>query len=231
MTNENKKELVPSYINQNSTKGNETIDQDDITPLSIILLQQNSTFTSKVDGAQEGDMYIKATNELYKELDMVFIKQEKNWAVVEVVSAKETNVLNYFNSKREAELDISQRSKTSRNQIKLRPNIRHIGLQLMADNTFRLIVIPIKIWATYNTSHKQLNTLLVNRGGDRFNHLIKVGTMAEPKNGTYVYGFEAKGYAPENLVKEANRLYDLDVKTKDDAYEAPKVQQDDDEDF
>lgn len=231
MTEENKNELVPSYINQTSSKGNESIEQEDIVPLSVILLQDNSMFTSQVKGAEEGDMYIKATNELFKEIKMVFIKQEKSWSVVELISKKESTVLGYYENKREAELEVAKANNKTRNEVKMKPNIRHIGLQLLDDGTFRLIVIPIKIWATFNISHKQLNTLLLNKGGDRFNHLIKVGTMAEPKNGSYVYGFEYISWAPENIVKEADRLYSLDIKTKDDSYEAPKKEAVDDEEF
>ena len=201
-------ELAPSYIKQNTNRGNENVGQDDIQLPRIDVLQGlspqlNSKKGQYIEGGQIGMLFNTLTSELYPDdlevTPVFFVKRYLVW--VDREKDKEGGLRGVFDTSFEAERFVASDPDSAKLQVV--PTAEH--LLLLADGT----EVILSMAKSKLKESRKFNALVRLKGGDRFGHTYTLTTYDDtgPKGEFQNVKLMPKAYPSEEVYLKAEQLY------------------------
>lgn len=216
-------DVAPSYVNEDSTRGQENVGMEDLTIPRLDVLQDLSPQRKKsepeyIDGAEEGMLFNTVTNELYgQEVYFIPCYFKKEWIIWKLQSAG-GGFNGAYDSEEEAKTAFSEQRLDEefidKDGVKICAyeivdTANHFGLVFQSED--HVAEICVSMAKSKMKVNRGLNTLVKMAGGDRFSRVYKIKSIEDSnKAGQKFYNIKVTslGYAPENMYKKGEKLYE-----------------------
>lgn len=207
-----KEDQLPSYIKQDSNRGNENVTNDDIQLPRIDVLQALSPQVMKkkdeyIEGAEVGMLFNTLTGELYPDgihfTPVSFVKRYLVW--VDRQQDSNGGLRGVFDEPAEAEAFLEQQEDA--NKLEVVPTAEHL---VILDDGDEVILSMSK--SKMKVSRK-FNSLIRLNGGDRFSRRYHLTTVDdEGPQGEYqnfkIANAEDQAWPSEEVYLKAEKLYE-----------------------
>lgn len=204
-----KEETLPSYIKQDSNRGNENVSSEDLQLPRIDVLQALSPQINKkkdeyIDGAEVGMLYNTLTSELYSDgvifTPVTFVKRYLVW----VDREKDSNggLMGVFDSAEEAETFADNHNDSDK--LEISPTAEH--LVLLEDGT----EVILSMAKSRMKVSRKFNSLVRLNGGDRFSRSY-MATSVDDKSSQGEFqnmGITPHGFPSEEVYLKAEALFE-----------------------
>ena len=216
---------APSYLDQDSTRGQENVGIDDLTIPRLSVIQDLSPQRKKNDpeyikGAEEGMLFNTVTNELYgTDVNFVPCYFRKEWVIWKLQAAgggfegsfdTEAEAIAEFEA--QGYVDDTCKIPGSTEKVCAHEIIdmgQHFGL--IAHLNGKLEEIVISMSKSKMKVSRQFNTIVKMAGGDRFSRVYKIGVVEDENSAGQSYynlAGAALGVVPEPIYRAAEKMYE-----------------------
>lgn len=199
---------MPSYIKQDSNRGNENVNNEDLQLPRIDVLQALSPQINKkkdeyIEGAEVGMLFNTLTGELHQEVGFTpisFVKRHLIW--VDRKKDQSGGLRGVFDTIEEAETSLEQQEDSDK--LEIVPTAEHL---VLLDNGDEVILSMAK--SRMKVSRK-FNSLVRLSGGDRFSRRYSMKSVDDkgPKGEFQNIKIEIDGYPTEENYLKAEALYE-----------------------
>lgn len=207
---------VPAYINKNSDRGSEDVGSEDVTIPRLQIIQDLSPQHKKnkeeyIAGAEPGMIFNTVTNELFEQsIFIVPCYYRKEWLIW-----KDQNKGGGFRGAFPDELSAKRALAGLEDaaDCEVVDTAQHYVLlvKLLEDGKYEFSEAVVSMSKSQMKVNRKLNAALRMAGGDRFAHVIKL-TAVQDQNAAgqeyYNWSFSKAGYAPEEVYKAGESLYE-----------------------
>jgi hypothetical protein len=209
----NTQENMPDFLKNQTGRGSEEVDHNDLIIPRLEVVQSLSTVRKKssskyIEGAEEGMLYNSVTRELYGTevvvVPILFIKEYLVW--------RDRKLGGGFDgahpTEEEARAKVSEMDNPDEWEVVL--THQHFCLILKEDGTKEEAVVSMS--KSKLKVSKKFNSLVRINGGDRFSRKYKLlGVPAENSQGQEFYNLDVKnvGFVDEPTYRHAEQVYDL----------------------
>lgn len=199
---------LPSYIKQDSNRGNENVTSDDLQLPRIDVLQAlspqiNKKKESYIQGAEVGMLFNTLTGELYEDgVHITPISFKKSYLVwVDRRKDSSGGLRGVYDTQGEAEQAVA--ADPERDKLEIVPTAEHF---VLLDDGSEVIISMAKSKMKVS---RRFNSLIRMNGGDRFSRRYKVTSFEdEGAQGEYQnLKIEQDGFPSEDVYMKAEQIY------------------------
>lgn len=203
----------PDWMKQDSNRGSEEVNNNDITLPRISIIQDLSPQLKEskpeyIEGAKVGHMFNTVTNELFTgEIRVVPVYLQKQW-IIWKDRKKGGGFFGAYNSEQEAIRELPNLEGNA-NDYEIVDTDVHYVLVLGDDGKITEAVISMS--KSQKKVSRNWNTMIKMAGGDRFSRVYAIGTTEDSnKNGDEYQNFTVKalGYVNEATYRLAEEVYE-----------------------
>jgi hypothetical protein len=209
---------MPEWMNPTSNRGSEEVKSTDMVLPRLEIVQALSPIKETNEDAKEGYLFNSVTQEVLG--DMVYFVPV--YFRLEYLIWKDQNkgggFFGSFTSEAEAKTRLSEVIAGGEDpaDLEIVDTPVHYGLRITPDlSTIEQIVISMA--KTKSKISRKWNAMIQIAGGDRFSRVYKMSTFRdENSKGQKFFNFvvQPAGFAPQQVYKEAERLYEV-LKTQE----------------
>lgn len=203
---------IPDFLkNQQSARGTENVQAEDLVIPRLELVQSLSPCRKKsdaayIEGAEEGLLYNNVTRQLYgEEVQVIPVTFKKEWLIWKNRDAG-GGFRGAFGSESEAKMEMLQLDDGA--DCEIADTAQHFCLLVHPDGKVEEIVVSMSK-SKLKVSRKW-NSLVRMNEGDSFSRVYKLGTVAETgqKGDYYNLSVATAGFPTLELYKRAEKLYE-----------------------
>ena len=215
-------EMKPSFLNNDSARGQENVGIDDLSIPRLGVIQALSPQRKKsdpayIEGAEEGQLFNSVTNGLYgTEVGFIPCYFRKEWLIWKEKAAG-GGFQGSFNSELEAKQDLRADGRDAETVTVKGATIpvyevvdtaQHFGLLVLEGGRTEEIVISMS--KSKMKTSRQLNTLCKMVGGDRFSSIynLKSVEVNGEKGDCFSMAVTRTGYVDEDQFHKGEALYE-----------------------
>lgn len=208
---------LPSYISQGAARGSEEVKSSDIVLPRLEIVQALSPIKETNEDAREGYLFNSVTQDVLGESIYFVPVYYRTEYLVWKDQDQGGGFFGSFNSQRDADERKAQAVSEGENpeHIEIVDTPVQYGMRVTNDGEMEQIVISMA--KTKSKVSRKWNAMIQIAGGDRFSRVYKISTFRdENKKGQKFFNYvvQPAGYTPENVYREAERMYDI-LKTQD----------------
>lgn len=204
-----KEDQLPSYIKQNSSRGNENVTTDDLQLPRIDVLQAlspqiNPKKDEYIEGSASGDIFNTLTGELYKDglrfTPVTFVKRFLVWVDRKIDS--NGGLRGVFDTEDQAEDFIAEQDDASK--LEVVATAEHLVLD---DEGNELI---LSMGKSKMKVSRRFNSLIRLAGGDRFSRSYMLTSIGDesPKGEFNNFNITQSGFPSEEVYLKAEKLFE-----------------------
>ncbi len=209
---------VPSYIKQDTSRGSEEVKSSDMVLPRLEIVQALSPIKELDPDVRDGQLFNSVTQEvigdvayfvpIYFRMEYLVWQDQDNgggfhgsFPTLEQAEEKRAQVINN-------DPNLAGATAKGGNIIEVVDTPVHYGLRITPEGEMEQIVISMA--KTKSKVSRKWNAIIQIAGGDRFSRVYKLSTFTdENKKGQKFKNFvvQPAGFPPENVYKEAERVY------------------------